>query len=194
MIKSYYTNEEMSDVMKSKISWVQICWLVVSILLFCAGVFAHTRHEMSLVELSEPLGMAMLTAGAINIAVCLIKSHAIHGSRWLVADGVTAFLLSLFPLFNDMIVINMIPLFFGMWELFSGLLKFMDSMELKEERVHCWHMFAFIGAVELISGTLSLIKPIDDFVGINEVIAIIFFIQAVGFGLKTLMYRYLTIS
>lgn len=173
------------------ISWIQICWIVVSVMLFGAGVFAHRGHGLNLVELSEPLGVVMLATGALNIVVCLAKSHVIHGARWLVADGVSAFLLSFFPLFNEMIMPFMIPLFFGMWELFSGLVKFMDSMELKEERISCWAGFAFIGAIELISGTLSLIKPIDDMVGINEVIAIIFFVQSVGFALKAAMYRHL---
>ncbi|MBE7031841.1 MAG: hypothetical protein E7401_02640 [Ruminococcaceae bacterium] len=177
---------------KSKFSWVQGCWLVVSLLLFCGGIFAVTRHESNLVILANPLGGIMFLTGAINILVCDIKNHDIHGARWLIADGVTALLLSLFPLFNQMVWPIMIPFFFGMWELFSGILKVMDASELKNEKIHCWKAFAVIGWIELMSGTASLIKPFDDLVGFNRVIGIIFLVQSCGFLLKTISYKDLT--
>ena len=176
----------------TKFSWVQLCWLVVSILLFCGGLFAVTRHDSNLVILAKPLGGIMFATGAINILVCDIKNHDIHGSRWLLADGVTALLLSLFPLFNKMVWPIMIPFFFGMWELFSGILKVMDASELKHEKIDCWKAFAVIGWIELMSGTASLIKPFDELVGFNKVIGIIFLVQSFGFLLKTISYKYLT--
>ena len=176
----------------TKFSWVQLCWLTVSILLFCGGVLAITRHDSNLVILAKPLGAIMFLTGAINILVCDIKNHDIHGARWLIADGVTALLLSLFPLFNKMVWPIMIPFFFGMWELFSGILKVMDASELKHEKIHCWKAFALIGWIELMSGTASLIKPFDELVGFNKVIGIIFLVQSFGFLLKTVSYKYLT--
>lgn len=176
----------------TKFSWVQLCWLTVSILLLCGGVFAITRHDSNLVILAKPLGTIMFLTGAINILVCDIKNHDIHGARWLIADGVTALLLSLFPLFNQMVWPIMIPFFFGMWELFSGILKVMDASELKNEKIHCWKAFAVIGWIELMSGTASLIKPFDDLVGFNRVIGIIFLVQSCGFLLKAISYKYLT--
>ena len=62
-------------------------------------------------------------------------------------------------------------------------------MHRKAEKLRCWMGFAFIGAVELLSGGMSMIKPIDDLVGINKVIAIIFFVQSAGFFLKALMAK-----
>ncbi len=176
---------------KINFSWVQACWIVIAINLLCGAIFAFVSHDMDLVALAEPLGFVMLLAGIINIFVCFCKSRIIHGSRWLIADGLTAILLSLFPLFNQMILPVMIPLFFGAWELFSGILKVLDSTELKTEKIECWIGFAFIGFVELLSGTLSMVKPIDDLVGINTVIATIFLVQSCGFFLKATMYKYL---
>jgi len=174
---------------KINFSWVQGCWLAIGLVLLCGGIFAFTYPHFDLVTMSHPLGFVMLLAGCINIFVCYKKSRIIHGSRWLIADGLTAILLSLFPLFNQMISPVMIPLFFGAWELFSGILKTLDSTELRSEKIECWKGFVVIGLIELISGTLSMVKPIDDFVGINNVIAIIFVVQSCGFILKTIMYK-----
>ena len=44
--------------------------------------------------------IAMLFAGCTNLLVYIFNKKEIHGSRWLLADGLTTALLSVFPLFN----------------------------------------------------------------------------------------------
>ena len=174
-----------------KFSWVPLFWILISAILFFGAIIAFYAEENNLIDISRPLGVIMLLAGIINMIVCIIKSHMMHSSRWLVADGITAILLSFFPLFNQMIMPMMIPFFFAMWELFSGVLKLMDSSELKNDGIICWPGFAFIGWIELVSGTAALMKPFDDFVGINKVLFMIFIVQSFGFLLKSIMYKYL---
>ncbi len=175
----------------NKLSWVQFCWIAVSFLLLCGCVFEVVHNHDNIFTLARPLGAIMFLAGGTNLFVCYKKSNVIHGSRWLMADGLTALLLSFFPLFNQIIYPVMIPFFFGFWELFSGILKVMDSKELKSEKIKCWSGFAIIGYIELLSGTFSMIKPIDDAVGFNSLIGIIFLIQSIGFLLKAVMFRHL---
>ena len=170
-------------------AWVRALWLVIALLLLAGGIFSVTRHEENLVSASRILGGIMFAAGFLNFSVCEGKNRKLHGAHWLMADGLVAVFLSLFPLFNQMTQPLVIPFFFGVWELVSGILKIMDSAELKAEKLRCWMGFAFIGAVELLSGGMSMIKPIDDLVGINKVIAIIFFVQSAGFFLKALMAK-----
>lgn len=174
-----------------KFTWVQGCWLFTALVLFSAGMYAFLQHDNNLSGIAPALGVAMLAAGIVNLVVCEIKNHDIHGAHWLVADGVTAICLSLFPLMNKMVSPTMIPFFFCMWELFSGVLKVMDSAELKSNRMECWLSFAFIGCIEMLSGAISMLKPFDDLVGMSNVVAAIFFIQAIGFGLKAAMYHHL---
>ncbi len=174
-----------------KFTWVQFCWLSVAIVLFIAGVYLFIRSDESMNKMARPLGGAMLFAGAINLIVCEVKNREIHGAHWLVADGVIAICLSLFPLMNKMILPIMVPFFFCMWELVSGVLKVMDSAELKHNHMECWRSFAVIGCIEMVSGAISMLKPFDDVVGMSNVIAAIFIIQAFGFALKGIMYHHL---
>ena len=173
-----------------KISWVQVCWLFISILLLFGCIYEIIHNNDNIFSLARPLGAVMFLTGVVHLFICYMKSYCIHGSRWLVADGLTALLLSFFPLFNQIIYPVMIPFFFGFWELFSGILKVMDSKELKDENIKCWVGFAVIGYIELFSGTFSMIKPIDEAVGVNSIIGIIFLIQSIGFSLKSIMYKY----
>lgn len=173
----------------NRFTWVQGAWAAAGIALFIAGIHVINLPDSQLLTVAEHLGLAMFFAGFINLFVYSKKHKVIHGSHWLLADGMSTTLLSIFPLFNKMIIPVVIPFFFGIWELFSGILKFIESRELEEEGIHGWHRFMIIGMLELVSGVASLLKPIDDFVGMNHVIAIILFVQSCGFLFKILIYH-----
>lgn len=179
---------------KIKLSWVQYCWIFISHLLFAGCIFGFAHRSSNILTITRPLGAIMFLTGSINLFVCIKKRYIICGSRWLMTDGLTAILLSFFPLFNQIIIPVLIPFFFGIWELFSGILKVMDAYELKSESINCWVGFAIIGYVELISGTFSMIKPIDEAVGYNSVISFILFIQCFGYLLKAIMYKNLILK
>lgn len=174
---------------KCPFSLTQILWTTAGLFLFGGGLLALKSHSENLVDIAGVLGFIMMLAGTFNVIIYGYKGKQIHGSHWLFADGLATMLLSLFPLFNQMILPVMIPFFFGVWELFSGVLKVIDSRELKKEQVKCWQGFSLIGFIELLSGAASMVKPVDDLVGINIVVAIILFVQSCGFILKAFMYN-----
>lgn len=136
----------------------------------------------------------MLITDEINILIYKRKQKTIHGSHWLLADGMSTTLLSVFLLFNQMIYSALIPFFCGVWELFSGILKVIDSKELREEQTRGWHRFSAVGTVEILSGIVALLKPVDDFVGMHGVVAIVLIIQSCGYQFKILIYPHLIIE
>ena len=174
-----------------KFTWVQFSWLCVAVMLFISGAYMFFRHDNNIDKIAKILGVIMLSAGVVNLVVCEVKNREIHGAHWLVADAVVTICLSLFPLMNKMILPIMIPFFFCTWELFSGVIKVMDSAELKHNHMECWRSFAVIGCIEMISGAISMLKPFDDMVGMSNVIALIFIVQAFGFALKGILYHHL---
>ena len=177
--------------MVKKLNWAQILWIVAAIVLLEAGLHVINIPDGKLLPIVEHLGLSMLFAGCVNILVYFKQKKEIHGSHWLLADGMSTGLLSVFLLFNEMIMPAVIPFFFGIWELFSGVLKFIDALELKDEGVTGWHWFEALGTFELVSGVFSMLKPIDEAVGVNHVIAIIFFVQCAGFIFKVFIYHHL---
>ncbi len=177
---------------KRKFTWIQVLWGIASLVLITAGMLVMNVPDGKLLTVVEYLGLSMLFAGGVNLFIYWKKRKEFHGCHWVLAEGMSTALLSVFLLFNEMTFPAVIPFFFGIWELFSGILKFIDSLELKDERVKGWHWFEAIGTFELVSGVMSMIKPIDEAVGMNHVIAIIFFVQAVGFIFKIYIYPHIT--
>ncbi len=86
----------------------------------------------------------------------------------------------------------MIPFFFGVWELFSGILKVVDAEELRSKKIRRWQWCTVIGSIELLSGVAALLKPIEEFMGMNVVIFVVLLIQSVSYVLKVCNYSNLT--
>ncbi len=177
---------------KPAFSWVQFLWAVGGLSLYWAGCLVLNLPDGRLIEVADKLGIAMLISAVINIFIFSKKEHEIHGARWLLADGMCTAFLSVFPIFNKMIMPVMIPFFFGVWEIISGVLKVIDSRELKAEKIRGFHWFFAIGCFELISGVMSMVRTIDVLVGYNHIISIILYVQSSGFLFKILMYNKLT--
>ena len=177
-----------------KIRWVQTLWGIAGINLLMAAALSLATWNYSMISIAVPLGVAMFIAGWINLFVYHKNYKKIHGCRWVLADGLCTTLLSVFLLFNRMIDAGMIPFFFGVWELFTGILKIIDSRELRDENISGWHAFGVVGAIEIISGIAALLKPIDEFVGMHGVVAFVLFVQACGFLFKILIYHDIVIE
>ncbi len=179
---------------KYKISTVQILWIIGAINLFLAGTYILNVPDNELLQKSRFPGFSMLLGGFINLFICIKNEGKFHGSRWLLADGLATALLSLFPIFNKMLFPIMLLFFFSAWELFSGIVKVIDSKELMEDKIHGWQYIFLIGGIELLSGIGAMIEPLDKMIGINHVIASIFLVQSLGFIIKATVYKNLVIE
>lgn len=177
----------------TKLRWtlVQTAWAFGGIaLLFGAVLAAYTPNE-KLINITDYLGYLMIFAGLINVFVYMQNKNPLMGSHWIIADGLSTSFMALFPLINGVSHAVLIPFFFGMWELFSGIIKIVECIELQDYKIRGWRLFAAIGSVELFSGISSMIEPVDDLIGMHTVVAVIFIIQSLGFVFKIAVFRHL---
>ena len=173
---------------KIKFYWVQWLWMFAGLLMLFGGVLTALDGHKDLVAIAFPLGIIMLLAGIVNVFIYSRQKQIIHGSILLLADGMTTALLSVFLLFNQMIEAETIPFFLGIWELFCGVLKLIESKELHNKKYRGWHRFAIVGFIEIASGITSLLKPVDEYLGMHFVVAAILIVQSLGYLFKILIY------
>ena len=99
----------------------------------------------------------------------------------MLADGLTAALLSVFLLFNQMAPVAVIPFFFCVWELFSGILRLIEASEQKEQKIRGWQWFFTVGMMEMVAGVAALLKPVEEALTMHVVIGIVLLIQSAAF-------------
>ena len=85
---------------KEKFTWTQGLWAAAGLCLLGSAILTLVKWQSELVELSTPLGLVMFVTGGINIIIYKRKQKTLHGSHWLLADGMSTALLSVFLLFK----------------------------------------------------------------------------------------------
>lgn len=175
---------------KFNLSLVPKGWVISEGILFYASMEAFRTKELE--DISLLLGVVMLLIGCINVYIYHIEKNQLSGGNWVLAEGLSTALLSSFLLFNPKIKPELIPFFFGVWESFMGVLKIIDSLELRKKKINGWIYLFVISIIEIVSGIISLLKPVEEFIGMNIVVAMILLVQGIGYVVKILMYPRLT--
>lgn len=159
----------------------QIVWLLSGLLLGAASVLSFASSGEKLKQIAPWLGSAMLIMGIGNILLYFYCLEKTPGAKWLLADSITAALLSIFPLFNQITSAAAIPFFFCVWDLFSGILRVMEATEQKEAGEQGWHWFCAVGILEILAGCVAFIKPVEETLTMHVTVGLVLLIQAVAF-------------
>ena len=109
----------------------RVLLVIAGVLLVIAGIVCLRNPDVALGSMSLILGFAMLFSGIVDILVFAWAHNYIAGSGWFLLDGIVTVLLSLFVLCNDLFIAITLPFIFGMWLLFSGIAKFVNSFDLQ---------------------------------------------------------------
>ncbi len=155
-------------------------WLISGILLVFAGVLAMVYPVSVLLSLSFVFGLVMLIAGIFSLIIFVFTRGLLFGAGWILADGLITTLLGVYVLSNQMTASSVIPYIFGMWIMFSGVMRFISSFDAKKLGVSGWYWLTLIGILCMALGFASLLKPIIAAALIGIMMGIIFIFQGVA--------------
>lgn len=109
----------------------RVLWIISGVLLILCGILCLSRPVVALAAISLFLGLSMLFSGIVDIVIFARGRDRMVGSVWFLVDGILTVLLSLFVLFDQAFTALSLPFIFGMWLLFSGVSKFVNSFDLR---------------------------------------------------------------
>lgn len=155
----------------------RILWVIAGVLLLIAGVICIADPSVVLVAMPLYLGISMMISGIVDIVIFAKGNRYMSGSGWFLADGILTVLLSLFILFHQTFTMLSIPYIFGMWLLFSGISKFVNSFELKRMEVRGWGWFTAMGVLLAIAGILSFWNPVLELVTMGVLVGVLLIFQ-----------------
>ena len=138
----------------------RVLWIVAGVLLIVAG------------------GACMLHPGA-TLSGLSTAGSSIYGSGWFLVDGILTVLLSIFLLCNQMFTMMTLPYILGMWLLFSGITKFVNSFDLRRFGVRGWGWVTAFGLLMAAAGFLSFMDPLAAAVTLSVLAGLFLMIQGV---------------
>lgn len=102
------------------------------------GIICLAVPGITEVTVAIAYGVILLVSGIADIVIFAVWGPQMLGAGWLLLDGILTILLSLFLLFNMGFTALALPYIFGMWVMFSGISKFVNSFDLRRFGVRGW--------------------------------------------------------
>ena len=151
----------------------RVLWILVGVLLVITGIacFAHP---------AATLGIAMLCSGVVDLVIFASARDAMYGSGWFLLDGVLTILLSIFILGNAAFTMVSLPFIVGMWLVFSGTSRMVNSFDLRRMGVKGWGWFTGAGVVLMIAGFISFLYPVAGALILTWLVGFLLILQGVA--------------
>lgn len=102
------------------------------------------------------------------------------GAGWLLLDGILTILLSLFLLFNMGFTALALPYIFGMWVMFSGISKFVNSFDQRRFGVRGWGWIMALGIVMTIVGFAAFLDPVLSALAMTVITGVMFIMSGIS--------------
>ena len=162
----------------------RVLWVIAGVLLVMAGIVCLRNPGAALTSMTMILGVAMLFSGIVDIVIFATAHNYMAGSGWFLLDGILTVLLSLFVLGNGWFTALTLPFIFGMWLIFSGIPKFVNSFDLQRLGVRGWGWFTAIGVLLACAGFFSFLSPIASLVAMTTVVGVFLILQGIASSVR----------
>lgn len=163
-----------------KNNWfTRILWLISGILMIVAGIFCFIYPIGTLWYLAFIMGVVMLLSGILDIVMYARMGHLFPGSGWVLADGILTIILALFVLGNQYITAVNLPFVFGIWVIFSGITRLINSTEIRRAGAQGWGWMIAHGILDILFGMFCFIEPAVGSIAIGILVGVSFLLQGV---------------
>lgn len=162
----------------------RVLWVLAGAVLIVAGVVCLIHPGIALSSASLLLGIVMLFSGIVDIIIFATGHAWMVGAGWFLVDGILTVLLSLFIFGNQWFTTLTLPFIMGMWLLFSGISKFVNSFDLQRLDVRGWGWFTALGILMAAAGFFSFWDPFIGTMAMAAVIGMILILQGIASILK----------
>lgn len=176
---------------------MRIVTIIAGMISVISGIWCLANPGETFFSLAFVLGIVMLFSGVSGIFAYLsMRIEKDNGtSGWILADGMLSVILSLLVLSNQLVTDAVIPLFFGMWVMFSGIMRIAAALAIKgmgkvKERVRgkakskarskSWGWMFALGIISVLAGVYSFINPVAAGLAIVMLVGIFFILQGVN--------------
>lgn len=156
--------------------------IVMGILLMGTGVWSFANSGVSFLALAFAIGLVMIADGTVE-GMTYIYSRG--GNRqdnniWMLADSVVTLILGLLVLSGQLAAEVAVPYVFGMWMLFSGILRLVIALNINraKKKSNFWWTIG-TGLVCMLAGVFGFFNSIALNMAVGELLGIFFIIQAI---------------
>jgi membrane protein HdeD len=106
---------------------VRVFTIAAGVILILTGVFCFANPGATFLSIAFLLGCAMLLSGISEASAYIWISRKKEISNLLLVEGLLSVILGILVLSNQLLADAAIPVFFGMWVMFSGVIRIVEA-------------------------------------------------------------------
>lgn len=134
--------------------------LIAGVLLVAAGLMMAMSPAMAMRAVSILLGLILIVAGIVDLAVYFGFRSLLCGVGWMLANGLVTLLLGVLVLFNKWITAVTVPVLFSVWILFTGVATAVRALDLHHFHIRSWLLYLVLGLLQVVLGVVALFQPL----------------------------------
>jgi uncharacterized membrane protein HdeD (DUF308 family) len=128
--------------------------------LLAAGIFCIMNSGQLFIALAFIAGCGLLASGILEAAARFIPGPPRRISILLPVEGAVSFLMGIAVLGNRLIDESTVVTIFGVWVMFSGILRIAAALEIKEETLRFRGALLILGSVSVAVGFYGFFYPL----------------------------------
>jgi uncharacterized membrane protein HdeD (DUF308 family) len=161
---------------------LRLLTIISGIIFILAGAYCFANPGAMILSLAFILGCTMLAFSLSGLITFLYNRKAHEVSGWILEETIITLILSVIILTNQLVTDAVIPVFFGMWIMFSGIMRVASAYTLKAKGAKIWGFSLAFGSISVLGGIYAFINSITANLPMPTLIGIFFLIQ----GLNTI--------
>ena len=173
-------NEAWFHTKMEETSEMKIVTIVSGIVLTLAGIWSIALPGVSYASMAFLLGVAMLIHGICEILNCVTEHRSSNASGYIFAEGIFTIILSFIVLGDQLIADVMVPMFFGMWLLMSGLMHIMQALAVRKKGEKNWKLALGFGILNGIFGCSGLLHSVAAALPLVRLLGCYFLMQGIS--------------
>lgn len=148
--------------MSNEIKIVKNWWLltIVGTLLTLLGIWVYKNPLENYIALSVFFSVILFLSGILEITFALINSKIIKGWGWLLSSGIFDLVIGFILISREDITMAVLPLIFGIWLIFRGVVQISRGVFLREMHHPNWGWAILGGFLIVVFGLFVVHNPI----------------------------------
>ena len=152
--------------------------LISSILLFVFGLLMAINSEAFLKTMTIILGVILIIIGVFPIFEYFRTKGSLGAGIGLIS-GIFSVVCGLMFLFNEDMLMILVPVFIGVWMIINGINKIQLALQLREDNENTWIITFVYSIIIVILGGFFVIKPVSGANIVATTVGIILCIYAI---------------
>lgn len=153
--------------------------IAAGVILILSGVFCFANPGATFLSIAFLLGCAMLLSGMSGILAYVWISRTRETSSLLLVEGLLSVILGILVVSNQLLADAAIPVFFGMWVMFSGIMSVVEAYTHRKLEKSIWVWLLTLGLLGILVGLYAFFNTVIFTFSTVMLVGIMFVMQGV---------------